>query len=252
MIKVHELKKTFSVPTINPFKPSIRVEALNGISFEVGSGEIVALVGRNGAGKSTLLKILGMVLLADSGTARICDMDISSGPASIKRKLGIVNGDERSMYWRITGRQNLSLFGVLYDVPRSELSDRVDEVIHDMGLKDYADRPVRSYSSGMKQRLTLARGLLHKPEVVLMDEPTRSADPALQARFTTLVRDEIAGKRGCAVLFATHNMEEAVALGGTVAVIEKGKIVYSGRPESPKTLKRMIAEFDGEERGPVN
>lgn len=249
MIKVHELKKTFSVPTINPFKPSIRVEALKGVSLEVASGEIVALVGRNGAGKSTLLKILGMVLLADSGTARICDMDISSGPASIKRKLGIVNGDERSMYWRITGRQNLSLYGVLYNITRRELFDRVDEVIHDLGLGDYADRPVRSYSTGMKQRLALARGLLHKPDVVLMDEPTRSADPALQSRITTIVRDEIAGKRGCAVLFATHNMEEAIALGGNVAVIEKGKIVYSGKPDNPETLKRMIADFEGEDRG---
>lgn len=252
MIKVTGLKKTFSVPSINPFKKAARVEALKGVDISAKPGEIVALIGRNGAGKSTLLKILGMSLLADSGSAEICGMDVSSGPRDIKRKIGIVNGDERSMYWRITGRQNLSLYGVLYDVPRNELTERVNAVISNFGLEGYADRPVRSYSSGMKQRLILARGLLHNPEVVLMDEPTRSADPALQEKFSNLVRDEIAGRRGCSVLFATHNMEEAVALGGTVAVIENGRIVYHGKPENPESLKKMISDFEKDAARDVN
>lgn len=247
MIKVTGLKKNFFVSSINPFKKATHVEALKGVDISVGRGEVVALVGRNGAGKSTLLKILGMTLLPDSGMASVCGIDVASGSGEIKRKVGIVNGDERSMYWRITGRQNLSLFGILYDIPKEKLDDRVEAVITDFGLSGYADRPVRSYSSGMKQRLALARSLIHNPEVVLMDEPTRSADPALQEKFSSIVQDEIAARRGCAALFATHNMEEAVALGGNVAVIEKGEIVFFGKPENPESLKKMIADFENAE-----
>lgn len=246
MIKVENLKKTFRVAAINPLRKAVEVEALRGAGFEVGQGEIVALVGRNGAGKSTLLKILGMTLLHDSGSAEICGQDVSAGRSETKRCVGIVNCEERSMYWRLTGRQNLTLYGALYDIPRSELPGRIDAVMSDLGMSAYADRPARSYSAGMKQRLSIARGLIHRPKVVLMDEPTKSADPALQAKFAELVREEVAGRQQCAALFATHNMEEALALGGRVLVVEKGRIVYDGRPDRPEELKSMIAGFEAQ------
>lgn len=245
MILTENLAKTYSVAPVNPFRRAVKIPALAGVDLRVGAGEAVALVGRNGAGKTTLLKILGALVLPDGGRARVCGLDVVSRSRDVRAAIGLVTGDERSLYWRLTGAQNLALFGALYNVPPGELREKTARALADFGLGTHADVPVRSYSSGMRQRLMLARALLHEPRVLLMDEPNRAADPVLQGEFLARVRDDIAGRMKRAVLLATHNLEEAVSLGGRVAVIEKGKIVYSGKPDGVAELRDMMREFAG-------
>jgi len=243
MIFADNLEKTYSVAPVNPFRRGARIPALAGATLRVGEGEAVALVGRNGAGKTTLLKILSTLVLPDGGRASVCGRDVAASPRAARAALGLVTGDERSLYWRLTGEQNLSLFGALYNIPPRELRPRVARALADFGLENHAAVPVRSYSSGLRQRLMLARALLHEPRVLLMDEPNRAADPILQGEFIARVRDEIAGRMNRSVLLATHNLEEAVSLGGDVAVIEKGRIVFFGRPAGVAELRELMAGF---------
>jgi len=239
MISTSNLSKIFSIVPINPFRRPETTVALRDVTLDVEAGEVVALVGRNGAGKTTLLKVLCGLFLPDGGHAEVCGLDVTTCQARILRRTGLMVGGERSMYWRLSGRENLYLFGALQDVPRLELPGRIDRVLTEVGLSARSDSPVRSYSSGMRQRLSLARALLNNPEVLLLDEPTRGMDPAMQSWFVEHLRGNItAGNR--TVLFATHSLEEAVQLGGKTIIIDMGRIEYTGRPPSTDELREIF------------
>ncbi len=200
------------------------VVALAGVDLDVARGEIVSVLGPNGAGKSTLLRILGSTVIADEGSATMAGVSIAEDSAEARRRVGLSIGDERSLYWRLSGRQNLDFFAALHSVGAGRSKDRVNALLEAVGLVDAADRPVRNYSSGMRARLALARAMLGEPPLLLLDEPTGSLDPLAAARFretmVALTRD-----RGTAILLATHDLHEAVEVSDRVVVLSAGSIV---------------------------
>jgi ABC-2 type transport system ATP-binding protein len=212
-IRVREVRKRFR-----------KVQALDGVTFDVNLGEVVALLGPNGAGKSTVIRILGTTVLPDSGTATVGGHDVIKNAVEARRSLGLMIGDERSHYWRLSGRRNLVFFATLTGMSRHEAERRAEEVLDEVQLVDAADRRVGEYSSGMRARLSLARALLANPPLLLLDEPTRTLDPLSASRFrqnaASLARDQ-----GVGILFATHNLHEAVAISTRILVLSAGRIV---------------------------
>jgi ABC-2 type transport system ATP-binding protein len=211
----------------HPFRRPERVEALRGVDLHVQKGEIFGLLGPNGAGKTTLLKILSCLVLPDRGRAVVGGEDVRH-EGKVKPKIGLVHTDERSFYWRLSGRENLDFFARLYDVPRRRTKPRIEELLARVDMAGDADRRFADYSSGMKQRLAIARALLHDPPILLMDEPTRSLDPSSAMALRAFIRDELKARDGKTVLLATHNLREAETLCDRVAILVKGKVRQVG------------------------
>ncbi len=234
MVSVDALTKAFPVRrgwaemVTRPLQRPERVTVVNRVSFEVGPAEFFGLLGANGAGKTTLFRMLSTQLLPDGGTATIAGHDVVRNARDVRAALTPVGADERSLNWRLTARENLDLFAALYGVPRRLAHDRVSELLAVVELEDAGAKMVGTFSSGMKQRLLIARALLPRPRVLLLDEPTRSLDPISARRFRQFLRDEIAGRQQCTVLLATHNAEEAFDLCERVAVLDRGRLVAVG------------------------
>ena len=214
---------------------------LQQVSAEVYEGEFFGLLGPNGAGKTTLFKILATLILPDAGTATIAGFDIIQNAPQVRRVLAPVIADERSLYWRLSARENLELYGVLQGLDRPAARDRADELLRVVGLDDTGIKIVASFSSGMKQRLLIARALVGAPRVLLLDEPTRSLDPISARQFRAFLREEIAGRQRCTVLLATHNTEEALELCDRVAILDHGRMLATGSAA-------RLARENGDER----
>ena len=213
------------------------IEALRGITFQVEQGELFGLLGPNGAGKTTTIKILTTLLLPSSGTARVLGHDPANNPGEVRRRIGHVFGGDRGLYDRLSALDNLRYFADLYRVPVREKKRRIAEMLELVGLQGRERERVETYSRGMRQRLHIARGLLHDPEVLFLDEPTIGLDP-VGARE---VRETIAGLRdqGKTILLTTHYMYEADQLCQRIAVIAGGAIVAHG---TPAELKARVAD----------
>lgn len=224
---------------------------LRGVSLEVARGEIVALAGPNGAGKTTLLEILSAVLLPDSGSVAVCGDDILHEPARARDLVSYASSGAHAFYPRLTGRQNLEFFAILNGVPRDVMRRRIPEVLDLVGLEAGSDRWFQSFSDGMRQRLSLARALLKDAPVLLLDEPTRGLDPAMQQATLRLLRDTVVGALGMTVVFVTHSQAEADAIADRVAVLREGVIVpaapFNGpvSPAAPPPPARAGAEAIG-------
>ena len=221
--KKRSIKDLFTKPFASPGS----VQALRGVDLHVKTGEIFGLLGPNGAGKTTLVKILSCLILPDRGRALIGGEDVRH-ENKVKPRLGLVHSDERSFYWRLSGRDNLRFFARLYDVPGQRIESRIDELLHKVDLGDASLRRFSDYSSGMKQRLAIARALLHDPPILLMDEPTRSLDPSASLSLRALIRDELKGRDGKTILLATHNLREAEALCDRIAILVEGTVRQVG------------------------
>jgi len=236
-IEVRGVEKTFHKKrplkdlVTRPFGAAEEVRALRGVDLEVEPGEIFGLLGPNGAGKTTLLKILSCLVLPDRGEVRVGGFDIAD-ENRVKPLLGLVHSDERSFYWRLTGRQNLEFFATLYDVPRGRRGARIAELLERVDLVTAADRPFSDYSSGMKQRMAIARALLHDPPILLMDEPTRSLDPASAMALRGFIAEQLSGRDRKTIVLATHNLREAEELCGRVAILAGGRIREIGRTDA--------------------
>lgn len=233
VVRVEDLVKRF--PTRLPLRERIRrpfhrewFEALDGVTLEVRPRELFGLLGPNGAGKTTLLKILSTLVLPDEGTASVVGHDVRRAPAEVRRVLTPVIADERSLNWRLSASENLELYAALYRVPRESRSDRIATLLRRVGLVDAGDRMVGAFSSGMKQRLLIARALLSTPRVLILDEPTRSLDPVSARDLRALVRTELVERDGCSVILATHNAEEAFGLCDRLAVLHEGRVIARG------------------------
>jgi ABC-2 type transport system ATP-binding protein len=213
-----------------PFGAAPTVQSLHDVSLQVARGEFFGLLGPNGAGKTTLLRILATMVVPDAGRVMVEEIGVTDDPHAVRGLVASVIASERSLYWRLTARENLRLFGVLWRVRPDEMDDRVDRVLGVVGLKDTGPRIVAEFSSGMMQRLLIARALLAEPRVLLLDEPTRSLDPVSARDFRRFLREELAVRRECAVLLATHSAEEAFELCDRVAVLSAGRIVATGAP----------------------
>jgi ABC-2 type transport system ATP-binding protein len=212
-----------------------RFRAVDGIDLVVEPGEIFGLLGPNGAGKTTTMKMLATLLIPTSGTIRVLGVDPLERPREVRARLGAMLSGERSLYWKLTGRENLEYFAALYHVPPSETKARIANVLAAVKLADRADDYVERYSTGMRQRLALARALLPNPPLVVLDEPTVGLDPQASRDLRDRVRELKA--QGRTVLLTTHYMEEADQLCDRVAIIDHGRIVAL---DTPAALKRTI------------
>ena len=216
------------------------VEALKGISFEVYRGEVFGLLGPNGAGKTTTVKILSTLLLPDGGEAKILGFDVVKEAAKVRKVIGVSLTVEKGFFWKLTGRENLTYFGMLYGIDGEPLKRRVEEVLDMVGLKSLgvADKLYEEYSLGMKARLSIARALITNPEVLILDEPTLGLDPP-SARTLRELLVRIAHEERKTVLVTTHNMFEAEIVCDRIAIINEGRIIALDTVEK---LKESVAD----------
>jgi ABC-2 type transport system ATP-binding protein len=202
----------------------LAVPALRGISFEVRQGEVLALVGANGAGKSTLLRILTTLLIPTRGRAQVCGFDVAREPAKVRLQIGYHTGADACFYSRLSARENLVLFAGLNNLSKAQAARRIAELTGPFGLGELLDRQVRTLSTGNIHRLGLARAMLHRPAVLLLDEPTRSLDPLAAAEFRRFLLQHIVGVHGATMIFASHTLAEVEQLAGRIAVLEDGRL----------------------------
>ncbi len=214
-------------------------KALDGIDLSVRTGELFGLIGPNGAGKTTTVKILTTLLTQTSGEAYILGLDVRKDLYEIRRRIGIVFGGERGLYNRVSALDNLRYFSDLYGVDPAVARNRIPQLLKAVGLADRADERVEKYSRGMKQRLHIAKALVHDPELLVLDEPTIGLDPGGARDIRNMIRDM--QKQGKTILLTTHYMFEAEELCQRVAVISKGKIVALDTPSELKKLVRDIS-----------
>ena len=212
-----------------------RFVAVNWIDLRVERGEIFGVLGPNGAGKTTTLRMLATILEPTSGEVRVLGIDVRTHPREIRANLGAMLSGERSLYWKLTARENLEYFAALYHVPPKETKARIDAALVAVKLADRADDYVERYSTGMRQRLALARALLPDPPLVILDEPTVGLDPQAARDLRDRVRE--LKRQGRTVLLTTHYMEEADQLCDRIAIIDHGEIVAL---DTPAALKRRI------------
>jgi ABC-2 type transport system ATP-binding protein len=209
------------------------VEAVRGIDLEVRAGEIFGFLGPNGAGKSTTISILCTLLRPTAGTARVAGIDVVHDPARVRQRIGLVFQDP-SLDDQLTGRENLEFHAFIYSVPASERRRRIDEMLALLQLTDRASSQVKTYSGGMKRRLEIARGMLHQPQILFLDEPTLGLDPQTRQTIWTHVK-ELRDSKGVTIFMTTHYMDEAEYC-DRIAVIDKGKIVALGTPDELKSM----------------
>ena len=237
VIEAIDLRRTYRTTTGVVRRKPLEVEAVRGVNFSVEQGELFGLLGPNGAGKTTTIKMLITLLLPTSGQALVLGHDVVADAREIRQRIGYVFGGDRGLYERLSALDNLRYFAELYGVSGKEQRRRIDEVLELVGLKGRESERVEGYSRGMRQRLHIARGILHDPEVVFLDEPTIGVDPVGARELRTTIAGLIdAGKT---VLLTTHYMFEADALCDRIAVIAKGEIVGEG---TPTELKAGVAE----------
>ncbi len=211
----------------HPFKKE-RIRALDGLDLRLGKSEITSILGPNGAGKTTLIKILSSLLIPSSGEAWVEGHSVIEEADVIRRMVSYIPADERSFQWRLTSEENLRFFGRIYGLRGDGLEERIDRVMHVVDLPDYKEERVMRFSSGMKQRLSIARGLLKDPKVLLMDEPTKGLDPKVSIGIRKFVKKELVDKRSITVVWATHDMHEVERVSDRVIILNKGRVIKTG------------------------
>ncbi len=220
-------------------QPAAWFTAVDGVDLQIQQGEVFGLLGPNGAGKSTTIRMLCTLLEPTNGTARINGFDIVKQSNQVRQSLGTVLAGERSIYWKLSARENLEYFAALYHIPPKIAQPRISELLDRMELTSRADDLVEKYSTGMKQRVAIARALLARPPILLLDEPTLGLDPQAARRVRELVKELKA--EGHTILLTTHYMEEADQLSDRIGIIDTGKVIALG---TSAELKRRIAQQD--------
>lgn len=236
IVRVDGLTKRF--PVRRPWGATLRAPfertmqtAVSDVTFSVDRGEIFGLLGQNGAGKTTIFKMLATLVLPDGGQAEIAGLDVITRPAAVRRLLAPVIANERSLYWRLSARENVRLFAALQGLRGAAAREEESRVLRVTGLADTGEKMVGAFSSGMRQRLLIARALIGRPAVLLLDEPTRSLDPISAREFRRFLRDDIVAGEGCTVLLATHDADEVWDLCGRVGVLERGRLLAIDRTD---------------------
>ena len=217
-------KLTLRQVMLHPFRrqSGVPLTAVDGVSLEILKGELFGLLGPNGAGKTTLVKMLCTLILPDGGRAEVNGFDLSNED-HVKASIGFVSGEERSFYWRLSGRQNLEFFATLHGLSAGEAAERIRRLAEWLDLGEFLDRRFDRYSSGMKQRLGIARGLLNDPQILFLDEPTRSLDPTSAGHLRDIVK-QLVRERGHTVVLVTHQLREAEELCDRIAIMHKGRL----------------------------
>ncbi|GAB4270010.1 MAG: daunorubicin resistance protein DrrA family ABC transporter ATP-binding protein [Candidatus Promineifilaceae bacterium] len=227
-IETHALTKQFpSQRGWRRWTRSLPFTAVTDINLTIPQGQIFGLLGPNGAGKTTLVKMLCTLIAPSSGHATVMGIPLSQ-EARIKAQVGLVVADERSFYWRLTAYQNLLFFAAMHELHGTAAKKRADAVLTAVHMKEYAHRRISDFSTGMRQRLAIARALLHQPRLLFLDEPGRSLDPTAVSRLHALIRQ--LNSQGITIFLVTHNMAEAASLCHTVALMHQGTIRKMGTP----------------------
>ncbi len=211
--------------------------AVDAVSFEIGGGEIFGLLGPNGAGKTTIIRVIATVLAPTSGTAKVLGYDIVKNSEEVRKNIGVLTTDV-GVYERFSGRENLRYFGELYGLSGDNLENRINELAELLDMKDFIDRKSGKYSTGMKQKLAIARSVIHDPKVLIFDEPTSGLDVlASQTVRNFMVKSKKSGK---CVIFSTHQMRDAEKLCDRVVIIHHGKVIANDRVEVLKSKNNAI------------
>lgn len=248
-----ELTKRFTKDSgyLSLILPSRRkiVSALQGVSLNVAEGKALGFLGTNGAGKTTLLKILAGLVLPDEGRAFVHGYDVAKDAGEAREYVGYVVTEERSFYWRLTGKQNLDFFGKMNNIGSQERQTQIEELAERLDLTDALDTRVLYYSTGMRQKLAIARALLRRPRLLLMDEPTRSLDPVVTAEVRRFVKEELVERDGSTVIVATHDLDEARKMCDSIAIMHKGEVLASGSTSrllgAPEFGHQMTVHVEG-------
>lgn len=219
------MKTDSAIKTTNLIKVFISkgdsILAVDGIDLEIAQGEIFGLMGPNGAGKTTLLKILTTLLLPTSGDAYVAGYNIREEDR-VKGSIGVIFSEERSFYWRLTGKENLKFFGALYNLRSSTIKEKIDMTTETIGMREFINRRFDSYSTGMKQKLSIARSLLNNPRVLFIDEPTKGLDPIAASQIREILKT--LSLSGITIFLITHSTEEARETCKRVAIMDQGRI----------------------------
>lgn len=215
--------------------------AVDDLSFSVDSGQIVALLGPNGAGKTTTINMLTTLVPSDSGTATVADFDVETEPHGVRQVIGLA-GQTAAVDEKLTARENLRLFGRFYKIPKQRLTDRIEALIAEFRMEDYADRPAETYSGGQRRRLDVVAALIAAPPAVFLDEPTTGLDPRSRAELWEAISD--LANSGAAIVLTTQYLEEADRLADEILLIDQGREVARGTPEQLKSgLERDILQI---------
>lgn len=208
------------------------VKALDGVSLQAEQGKIFGLLGPNGAGKTTLVRMLSTLLVPDSGTIKVMSTDVTKDPAKVRETIGLA-GQYASVDEFMTGRENLYMVGRLYHLNKRGAKDRAQEILERLNLLDAAERPVRTYSGGMRRRLDLGASLVGHPKILFLDEPTTGLDPRTRLELWDIIRELVKG--GTSILLTTQYLEEADELADHIAVIDRGKVIIEGTSDQLKS-----------------
>ena len=236
ILEVKNITKNFISPLSfkqAPFAAFIKrpvTKALTDITFSLEKGKILSILGPNGAGKSTLLRILSTLILPDKGEFTINGHHCRLNEKGIKSTVGLILDEERSFYWRLSGRQNLEFFAQLYNLKKKEIKTKITELL-ELFEADYADKRFYTYSTGMKKRFAIMRGMLHNPQILLLDEPTKSLDYGTASNLKGFIKETLVRKHGKTVIYTTHQIEEASDFADTFLILHKGKISAMGKLE---------------------
>jgi len=246
---VNQIEKYFPVPQtgvrafLNPFAP-LTHPALLGVSFNIGAGEIAGLIGANGSGKSTLLRILATLLVPTRGRASVTGYDVEREAPHVRAQLGFHSATDGGFYSRLTSRENLNFFAAMNGLFDAEAPRRLDELTELMGMSSFLDSQVRTLSTGQVHRLGLARAMIHRPTVLLLDEPTRSLDPLAAAEFRRFLKSQLVDRHGTTVLFASHTLAEVEQLADRVILLDRGRLLAC---DSPRRLREATGSSTLEE-----
>ncbi len=243
-IQLHKISKTFNERNWKTFlfrKPR-QTLALNNVSLTVNKGEIMGLLGPNGAGKTTLIKILSTLITPDKGEGTIAGLSLATQSLAIRNKIGMVSTNDRTFYWRLSGRENLDFFATLYNLYGSEKAKRIKMVLQLVEMENKADSRFMSYSSGQKQRLSIARAMLSDPEVLLMDEATTSLDPIATRKLLEFTKETLVGHNQKTIIWCTHNLHEATEICNRVTILHRGNVVYRETIEDMSLTKSSDIE----------
>lgn len=231
MLKAENIGKIYETTDWKGFKIiKNRVEAVKSVNLEIQKGQIIGLLGINGAGKTTTIKMLSTLLKPTTGQICVDGLDAVKDAMTVKKRINMVTGGERMIYWRLTARENLWYYGQLYDVDNKVLKKRIDTLLAMVGLTDKQDIPVERFSKGMKQRLQIARGLINDPSYIFMDEPTLGLDAAIAKELREYVK-KLAQDEGKSILLTSHYIHEVEELCEYVYVLDKGEVIVQGTPK---------------------
>jgi len=239
-----------------PFAPTKSVLALSAVDLDAAPGQVLGLLGPNGAGKSTLLKVVANLVRPSQGHVEVAGHDLASNPLAIRRAVGWIPSEERSFFFRLTGRENLRFFAATHGIPRRLADRRIDEHLERFELREQAEQRFDLCSSGRRKLFTIIRGLLHEPQVLILDEPTNSLDPPTARTLQLFVRDELARARNLTIVWATHRLEEVRDICDRTLMLHHGGVRFDGEVAAfeafaaDQSTGDLFDAFDALLRGP--